>query len=252
MTLQTTLAEIRGILRSLWIYQCDLAKRRRGIDFYGQFAGPGDLCFDIGAHVGGRVGWFRALGAGVVAVEPLPAMVRILRLLYGRDRSVAILPVAVGRAAGRAVLHASSGNPTLATLDADWVGEAATTDGFRHIRWDDRLEVETVTLDQLIERHGLPRFCKIDVEAAEEDVLAGLSQPIPALCFEFLQGQEARAERCLDLLAALGSYEFALSHGESFEFAPPGWCGLADAKAALHAVPKGTGHGDIYARLRDG
>ena len=52
---------------------------------YGHFVRPGDLVFDIGAHVGDRVASFRRLGARVVAVEPQPAMVRALRLLYGRD-----------------------------------------------------------------------------------------------------------------------------------------------------------------------
>ena len=35
---------------------------------------PGDLVFDIGAHVGDRVAAFRRLGARVVAVEPQPAL----------------------------------------------------------------------------------------------------------------------------------------------------------------------------------
>jgi len=44
--------------------------------------------FDVGAHVGNRVASFRRLGARVIAIEPQRAMVRTLRLLYGRDRSV--------------------------------------------------------------------------------------------------------------------------------------------------------------------
>ena len=41
--------------------------------------------FDVGAHVGDRVASFRRLGARVVAVEPQPAMVKALKLLYGRS-----------------------------------------------------------------------------------------------------------------------------------------------------------------------
>ena len=55
---------------------------------YGKFVRPGDLVFDVGAHVGDRVASFQRLGARVVAVEPQPAMVRALRLLYGRSKSV--------------------------------------------------------------------------------------------------------------------------------------------------------------------
>ncbi len=62
------------------------------IGFYGEFVRPGDLAFDIGAHVGDRIGSFRRLGARVVAVEPQPALVRTLRLILrtrsrSRDRS---------------------------------------------------------------------------------------------------------------------------------------------------------------------
>jgi hypothetical protein len=37
---------------------------------YSRFVRPGDLVFDIGAHVGDRVASFRRLGAHVVAAEP--------------------------------------------------------------------------------------------------------------------------------------------------------------------------------------
>jgi len=43
----------------------------------------------------------------VVAVEPQPDFVRLLSLLYGRDRHVAIVPVALGREAGHAEIYVS-------------------------------------------------------------------------------------------------------------------------------------------------
>ena len=58
-------------------------------------ARAGNLVFDVGAHVGDRVGSFRRLGARVVAVEPQPALTRTLRILYGLDRQVTIEPAAI-------------------------------------------------------------------------------------------------------------------------------------------------------------
>src|SRR5690606_39688933 len=82
------LARAWGIARSLVIYHGQPAKHRRALRLYGEFLGPGDLAFDIGAHVGGRVRTWRRLGARVVAVEPQPDCLRVLRLLFGRDRQV--------------------------------------------------------------------------------------------------------------------------------------------------------------------
>ena len=68
---------------------------------YGGFVRRGDLVFDVGAHVGDRVASFRRLGARVVAVEPQPAMAKVLKLFYGRDADVAIEAVASAAASAR-------------------------------------------------------------------------------------------------------------------------------------------------------
>jgi hypothetical protein len=60
--------------------------RRRRIDrLYSDFVRQGDLVFDIGSHVGDRIGSFRRIGCRVVSVEPQPRLVRILRRFYGRE-----------------------------------------------------------------------------------------------------------------------------------------------------------------------
>ncbi|MGA9454076.1 MAG: FkbM family methyltransferase, partial [Pseudolabrys sp.] len=93
-----------GILRSLRIYYGNRT-HASGMDrLYAQFIKDGDLVFDVGSHVGDRVASFSRLGARVVAVEPQPAMVAVLKLLHGRNSAVLIEPVAVGREAGSANL----------------------------------------------------------------------------------------------------------------------------------------------------
>ena len=82
-------------------------RARRLRRFYSQFVTRGSLCFDVGAHAGNRVRCWRQLGAQVVAIEPQPDFVRLLTWLYGRDRHVTIVPVALGREAGHAELYVS-------------------------------------------------------------------------------------------------------------------------------------------------
>src|SRR5256884_2809722 len=112
---------VRGVARSLRTYYGISADRAAMDRFYGQFVQPGDLVFDIGAHVGDRIAAFRRLGARVVAVEPQPALVKTLKLLYGRDRAVAIEPVAVGRSEGTVELRLNIDNPTVSTASEAFV-----------------------------------------------------------------------------------------------------------------------------------
>jgi len=80
------------------IYYGNPMRRRRMDRLYSEFVREGDLVFDIGSHVGDRIGSFRRLGCRVVAVEPQPRLVSILRRFYGRDPNVAIEPVAIAAA----------------------------------------------------------------------------------------------------------------------------------------------------------
>lgn len=108
-------ARCLSIARSLAMYYGIPFRSGRLTRFYSGFVTPGSLCFDIGSHAGNRVLCWRRLGARVIAVEPQPDFVRLLRLLYGRDGTVTILPAAIGRAPGRARLLVNERAPTVAS-----------------------------------------------------------------------------------------------------------------------------------------
>lgn len=238
-----------GLARSLAIYRLRPWRQRERIAFYRRFVRPGDLCFDIGAHLGNHTAAWLSLGARVVAVEPQPDFAAFLRRLYGRHRDVTLSRLALGARPGRAVLHTSAATPTVSTLSESWIERVRPTDGFAGVAWDGRLPVETTTLDALIERHGLPAFCKIDVEGAEVEVLAGLSRPLPRLCFEVLPAALPVARACLDRLATLGDYRFNLSLGERPRLRFADWCDAAHLRAALDSLPPDSRSGDIHAQL---
>ena len=159
----------------LRIYYGDTQRAAAMDRLYGQFVRRGDLVFDVGAHVGDRVAAFRRLGARVVAVEPQPAMVKVLRLLHGRSTEVAIEAAAVGRAAGQTCMMINADNPTVSTASAAFVSAARDAPGWENQHWGNRCRVPVTTLDALIGRHGTPAFIKIDVEGFEAEALQGLS-----------------------------------------------------------------------------
>src|SRR4051794_158931 len=151
----------RGVLRSLRIYYGDSARAEAMDRLYRNFIRPGDLVFDLGAHVGDRIGSFRRLGARVVAVEPQSALVRTLRLLYGRDDHVTIEAAAIGDQEGEVDLHLNIANPTISTASRDFVRSAASAPGWQSERWSRSVRVPQRTIDGLIARHGTPSFIKI-------------------------------------------------------------------------------------------
>ncbi|HZB92355.1 MAG TPA: FkbM family methyltransferase [Stellaceae bacterium] len=238
-----------GLLRSAAIYHGNPLKRRRARAFYRGFVRAGGLCFDIGAHLGDRTGHFRALGARVVAVEPQPPAAAVLRRLFGGDRGVVIRETALGAAPGEAELAIDPRNPTVATLSPRWRAAVGASAGFAGTSWREHRRVRVETLDALIAAYGLPEFCKIDVEGFEAEVLAGLSQPIPALSFEYIPAARTEALAALARLAALGPYQFNRSVGESMRFAEARWRSAAAMAAELGALPAEAGSGDVYAAL---
>src|ERR1700704_3712760 len=142
-----TLRTLRGVARSLRIYYGDRARRTAMDRLYGAFVRPGDLVFDVGAHVGDRVGAFRRLGARVVAVEPQPALVRTLKLIHGRDRAVAIEPTAVGAASGTVELKLNLDNPTVSSASEDFLRAAGGAPGWEGQAWIRSIAVPVTTLD---------------------------------------------------------------------------------------------------------
>jgi len=243
------LRRVYGLTRSALIYRANPLKLRRARAFYRQFIAPGDLCFDIGAHLGDRTAHFLKLGARVVAVEPQPLLLRALARRFGREPRVSLVPAALGATSGRAELAVDPMNPTVATLSPDFIAEAGRSHGFRRTRWRERVEVEVVTLDALIAAHGVPTFCKIDVEGYEHAVLAGLTRPLPALSLEYLPAAIGPALMSIALLDRLSTYRFNRSRGESMRFVEPRWVGAAEIAAELKRVPPEEGAGDVYAFL---
>ncbi len=233
--------------RSFDVYYGDPAHEARMVALYARFLRPGGLAFDIGAHVGDRVGAFRKLGARVVALEPQPLCMRVLEVLYGADPDVTLVRAACGAREGVVALHVNSANPTVTTASSDFVAAAGGAPGWEGQSWDRTVEASMTTLDALIAEHGVPAFVKIDVEGFEADVLAGLSQPLPALSFEFTTIQRDVSYRCLEWLAALGAYRFNLSLGESH--ALDEWMSREDMAARIAALPHGANSGDVYCVL---
>lgn len=216
---------------------------------YAPFIRPGDLCFDIGAHLGDRIRAWSRLGARVVALEPHPGLMTWLRRWYGQKENIVLLDQAVSAQPGTADLWISRLTPSISTISQEWLTKVRQHRRFAGAHWEEQMPVSVTTLDALIAQYGKPAFCKIDVEGGELEVLQGLSQPLAALSFEYIPAVVETALKCIDRLSQLGDYEYNWRVSEFPRLRSPVWLSPRDMAAQLQRMPRDANSGDVYARL---
>lgn len=207
------------------------------------FVGEGDLVFDIGANIGAKAEAFADSGALVVCLEPQPKCVHVLRKKFSHRPKVTIIPKGVGAAPGTMKLQVCSQASTITTFAEDW-----KKGRFADYKWDQEVAVEMTTLDELVAQFGVPRYCKIDVEGFESQVLAGLSRTIGYISFEYTWEFQANAAECLERLRALGYDSFNLTVGEDPSFVLPRWQSSAVILEFIASSSDPLLWGDIWVR----
>jgi FkbM family methyltransferase len=218
-------------------------RRRR---FHAQFLRSGDLCFDVGANRGDYAELFLGHGARVVCVEPLPVCQEAIRKRFEGNPNVILVAKGLDAEEGARTMAfdpASSDVATMSPEHIDALRRSGRLDASAYA-WTHEQKVSVTTLDRLIAEFGMPRFCKIDVEGFELQVLTGLT-----LSFEYIPERVARAGDCIRRLAEIGNYRFNYSLGESMRLYLRHWVSPDEMLARLPELARWPVHGDIYARF---
>lgn len=175
---------------------------------------PGHTLYDVGSNVG----FFALLGARLVgptgavhAFEAVPECARALERNRKRNRfeQISVHQVAVGRRSGPVQVYQGR-HPGGATISArDQPSELVST-----------ITVPAVTIDELVSAGDLPLpdLVKIDVEGAEADVLAGMTETMdrarPVILYELddsdADGLEAKRHEVSQFLDPLGYHQHQL------------------------------------------
>lgn len=220
--------------------------RDRMISHYHKFISPGDLVFDVGANLGERTKVFRKLGAKVIAIEPTSYCSGYLLKLFKGDQEVIVVPKALGKEEGQGEISINEKLPVLSTMSSKWSTESRFSKDYT---WERKETISITTLDKLIALYGAPKFCKIDVEGFEPQVISGLSTPIRYISFEFLYEFLEDAIRCIDKIESLGNATFNYNVGEDMNFAMKDWSSKEDLIRSIHAQNNKSLWGDIYVSM---
>lgn len=221
----------------------EVRKQRRGdLELYRQFIRPRDLVFDIGANMGQKADIFLALGAKTVSVEPNPNCWPIIKAEFGSNPNFSLVRKAISSETGEATLTFAHTAST-ASLNPKW-GALNYSDAPL-----ESCVVETTTLDDLIQEHGVPSFCKIDVEGLELEVVKGLSVPIPILSLEFHKKDPQKIRKCFDVLSeisplkvnSIAMNEATLSHSS--------WISADEFMASMESADAPAA-GDVFVRMK--
>jgi FkbM family methyltransferase len=198
-------------LYQLLFKPAEIKQERREIIFYKSFLPPCKLIFDIGANDGHKTAAFLSISEKVLCCEPDSQNFKILQTRFRNKKKRVILEnKALSDKEGFSELHIHHPGSAFNTLSGKWM-KLLENDNME--KWDEQIKftgtqtVKTTTLDQLIEKYGVPDFIKIDVEGFEQWVLKGLSRRVAWLSFETLLPDYAtELQNCLSHIQNLDNF----------------------------------------------
>jgi FkbM family methyltransferase len=173
------------------------------------------LVFDIGANIGNTVEQFTLVSDKVVCFEPNPKLSYELRIRF-ENFPVVVDERGVSNKNGLQIFKISNAD-TISTLSEDWITNSRFTESYN---WDTHIQVETVTLDSIVEEYGEPDYIKIDVEGHEFEVLTSFTKLLPntLISFEWAEEQKSKIESTIHHLNNIGYNMFGYTEFDKILF----------------------------------
>lgn len=207
----------------------------------------GDLVFDVGCNTGGKADRYLELGATVVGFEPQPQCIKKLLDKFNGNEKFKLEPIGLDTTKGIGFIYESNAH-TISSMSLDFI-HTTKDKRFRDYRWGKEIEIEVDTLDNMIEKHGIPSFIKIDVEGYEYEVLSGLSRPINTISIEFTPELCSKTIKCIEHIDKLngGNSVFNYGSNENEVFAFDEWVDKYDIIKFLESIDDYmVEFGDVY------
>lgn len=139
------------------------------------------LVFDLGYHLGEDTGYYLAMGRRVVAVEANHDLVVAGRQRFAAEIAsgqlilvhAAMVGAAQRQEQAELLFYPHPARSEWGSVDLRWVQRNAEAHGLPH---GEPVRVPALSLKELVAQYGCPGFLKIDIEGADEAVLADLAR----------------------------------------------------------------------------
>lgn len=169
---------------------------------------------DVGANHGKMTQKYLDAGFIVVAIEPNIVLANELENKF-KEKDVFVFPCVCSSESYKFINFSISNADTISTCSNKWKKEGRFAGQYS---WAAPKQIETIALQDILnilKINGKEIYLiKVDVEGNEEDVLLGLKEPIPFICFEWTEEFFDDAKKCVKILIDLGYNDFALLDGE--------------------------------------
>lgn len=179
-----------------------------------------DLIFDVGSNIGNKSAKFLNLGAKVIAFEPQHDCFTYSLNRFKNNKNWKIENLALDKKKGKEIIYISNFN-TLSSMSSEFINKTKKQ-RFINYNWDSGVEVDTDTLDNVIEKHGLPSFIKIDSEGYEFNILQGLTKSVNFISIEFTPELYENTVKCIDYINNLNKentlYNYGSKESKNFKF----------------------------------
>lgn len=175
------------------------------------------MIFDIGANIGKWTLENINSDDKFICIEASPSTFNKLFSNLGNNQKVTLLNYAICDNNGEDIKFYDCDCNTLSTLNKGWLTDE--TSRFYNYGYKE-IFVKTLSIDDLIEKYGIPKLIKIDTEGGEFECLKSLSMKVEDLCFEWASETNDITFKCLDYLINLGYTEFAIQIEDNYTYRP--------------------------------
>jgi FkbM family methyltransferase len=170
------------------------------------------IAFDIGANIGQTIDALFNDYDKIIAFEANPNLALNLKSRYTQDK---IIIESLGVSDKNEVKTFNISNShVVSTFSNDWITNSRFTGVYN---WDTTIQVNTITLDDIIKKYGIPYFIKVDVEGYEYEVFQGLTSLLEEtyFAFEWAEEQYEKINQTIDYLKSLGYSNFDYTYQDN-------------------------------------